>query len=133
MGGKKITTTQTSKKTTLWYHDALYREPAVLTYLSFQVQLLHFLVTISYSNKCTWLRLLFRTTIAFHLFFFFLPSTAHKIHTRRRAKKPKTMRGEETQCNYTQESTSFSWTYEYKIMLNYTKLAHKETFWSSLL
>lgn len=59
-----------------------------LSHLSFQVQLLHFLVTISYSNKCTWLRLLFRTTITLHLFFFFLPSTAHKIHTRRRAKKP---------------------------------------------
>ena len=65
----------------------------VSLYLSFQVQLLHFLVTISYSNKCTWLRLLFRTTITFHLFFFFLPSAAHKIYTRRRAKKPETMRG----------------------------------------
>lgn len=67
------------------------RTNTVLIYLSFQVQLLHFLVTISYSNKCTWLRLLFRTTIPFHLFFFFLPSTAHKIHARRRAKKPETM------------------------------------------
>lgn len=56
-------------------------------YLPFQVQLLHFLVTISYPNKCTGLWLLFRTTISFHLFFFFLPTTAHKIHARRRAKK----------------------------------------------
>lgn len=71
----KINTAKMSAVCTFWI------------YLPFQVQLLHFLVTISYSNKCTGLWLLFRTTISFHLFFFFLPTTAHKIHTRRRAKK----------------------------------------------
>lgn len=57
-------------------------------YLSFQVQLLHFLVTVSYSNEGARLWLLLSATIPFHLLFFFLPSTAHKIHTRRRTKEP---------------------------------------------
>lgn len=57
-------------------------------YLSFQVQLLHFLVTVSYSNEGARLWLLLSATIPFHLLFFFLPSTAHKIHTRRGTKEP---------------------------------------------
>lgn len=57
-------------------------------YLSFQVQLLHFLVAVSYSNEGARLWLLLSATIPFHLLFFFLPSTAHKIHTWRRTKEP---------------------------------------------
>lgn len=58
-------------------------------YLSFQVQLLHFLVAVSYPNEGAGLWLLLSTTIPFHLLFFFLPSTAHKIHTWRGTKEPK--------------------------------------------
>lgn len=57
-------------------------------YLSFQVQLLHFLVAVSYPNEGAGLWLLLSTTIPFHLLFFFLPSTAHKIHTWRGTKEP---------------------------------------------
>lgn len=57
-------------------------------YLSFQVQLLHFLVTVSYPNKGARLWLLLSATIPLHLLFFFLPSTAHEIHTWRRTKEP---------------------------------------------
>lgn len=71
-------------------YNILCSNPSVLLqfYLSFQVQLLHFLVTVSYPNEGARLWLLLSATIPFHLLFFFLPSTAHKIHTWRRTKEP---------------------------------------------
>lgn len=59
------------------------------THLSLQIQLLHLLLTVANSNKGTWLSLLLCAAFLLHVLELLFPATAQKIHTRRRAEKPK--------------------------------------------
>lgn len=59
------------------------------THLPLQIELLHLLLTVAYPNKGTRLSLLLCATLLLHILQLLLPATAHQIHTRWRAEKPK--------------------------------------------